>query len=173
MLIRAPCVVGLTWRLEDAQGKLIDELDEPVEFYFGGDDLFASVEAALLDQQAGHTAQLQLEPEQAFGPYDPDLVCFEKRAIFPEHIEPGMQFDGLPEGSATQGMPLDAIYTITEIYPSHVVLDGNHPLAGIALRLTMKVHDVRAASDDEIEHRSVESAALSVLATAPGGRHVH
>ena len=47
-------------------------------------------------------------------------------------IEPGMQFDGLPEGCATPGMPQDAIYTVTEVYPNHVVLDGNHPLAGMA-----------------------------------------
>jgi FKBP-type peptidyl-prolyl cis-trans isomerase SlyD len=173
MLISAPCVVSLSWRLEDALGHLIDELEEPVEFYYGGDDLFASVEAALLDQEEGYATQLQLEPEQAFGPYDPDLVCFEDRTIFPEHIEPGMQFDGLPEGSATQGMPLDAIYTITEIYPGHVVLDGNHPLAGIALLLSMKVQDVREATDDEIENHSVGSSAVSVLATAPSGSRMH
>jgi FKBP-type peptidyl-prolyl cis-trans isomerase SlyD len=173
MLISAPCVISLTWRLEDAQGNLIDELEDPVEFYFGGDDLFASVEAALLDQEAGYATRLQLEPEQAFGPYDPDLVCFEDRTIFPEHIEPGMQFDGLPEGSTTHGMPLDAIYTITEIYPSHVVLDGNHPLAGIALLLSMKVQGVRDATDDEIESRSVGSATVTVLATAPSGSRMH
>jgi FKBP-type peptidyl-prolyl cis-trans isomerase SlyD len=169
MQISAPCVVGLTWRLEDTQGNLIDELDEPVEFFYGGDDLFASVEAALLDQEAGYATKLQLEPEQAFGLYDAALVCFEDRAMFPEHIEVGMQFDGPPEGSTTQGMPLDAIYTITEIYPSHVVLDGNHPLAGMALRLALQVQEVREATDEEIENRTVGNTAVSVLASAPPG----
>jgi len=173
MQISAPCVVSLTWRLEDTQSNLIDELDEPVEFYFGGDDLFTAVEAALLDQAIGFATMLQLEPEQAFGLYDADLVCFEDRAMFPEHIETGMQFDGLPEGSTTQGMPLDAIYAITEIYPSHVVLDGNHPLAGIALRLTLKVQDVREATDEEIANRSVGNSAVPVLATAPTGTRMH
>jgi FKBP-type peptidyl-prolyl cis-trans isomerase SlyD len=173
MQISAPCVVSLTWRLEDTQGNLIDELEEPVEFYYGGDDLFASVEAALLEQEPGFATQLQLEPEQAFGPYDAELVCFEDRAMFPEHIEIGMQFDGPPEGSTTHGMPLDAIYTITEIYPSHVVLDGNHPLAGIALRLALKVIDVRVATDEENENRSVGSSAVAVLATAPPGSRMH
>jgi FKBP-type peptidyl-prolyl cis-trans isomerase SlyD len=169
MQISAPCVVSLTWRLEDTQGNLIDELEEPVEFLYGGDDLFSSVEAALLDQHTGYTTKLQLEPEQAFGAYDADLVCFEDRAMFPEHIEIGMQFDGLPEGSTTTGMPLDVIYTITEIYPSHVVLDGNHPLAGMALRLALKVEDVREATEDEIANRTVGNAAVTVLATAPPG----
>ena len=169
MQISAPCVVSLVWRLEDTLANLIDELEEPVEFYFGGDDLFASVEAALVDQEPGFTTQLQLEPEQAFGLYDAGLVCFEDRAMFPEHIEAGMQFDGLPEGSTTHGMPPDLVYTITEIYPSHVVLDGNHPLAGMALRLTLKVHDVRPPTEEEIENRSVGASAISVLASAPPG----
>ena len=64
-----------------------------------------------------------------------------------------MHFEGLPEGSATPDMPADVIYTVTEIYPSHVVLDGNHPLAGIALRLHLKVRDVREATADEIGGR--------------------
>jgi len=173
MQISAPCVVSLVWRLEDTQGNLIDELEEPVEFLFGGDDLFADVEAALLDHGSGFATNVQLEPEQAFGLYDAGLVCFEDRAMFPDHIEPGMQFDGLPEGSTTQGMPLDAIYAITEIYPSHVVLDGNHPLAGMALRLALKVHDVREATDEEIESGTVGNAAISVLATAPPGSRMH
>jgi len=173
MLITEPCVVSLTWRLEDTQGQLIDSLDEPLEFFFGGDDLLAKVEEALVGQEAGYETRIQLEPEQAFGDYRPELVCFEDRAIFPEHIEAGMQFDGLPEGSATQGMPADAIYTITEIYPGHVVLDGNHPLAGIALRLAMKVQDVREASETEIEQRSVGSGAITLLATAPAGTKLH
>jgi FKBP-type peptidyl-prolyl cis-trans isomerase SlyD len=50
MLITAPCVVSLTWRLRDTQDNLIDELAEPVEFFYGGEDLLAKVEEALLDQ---------------------------------------------------------------------------------------------------------------------------
>jgi FKBP-type peptidyl-prolyl cis-trans isomerase SlyD len=67
MQISAPCVVSLTWRLQDAQGQLIDELVDPVEFFYGGDDLLAKVEEALLDQSEGFEAELYLEPEHAFG----------------------------------------------------------------------------------------------------------
>ena len=71
MLITHPCVVSLTWRLQDTQGQLIDELKEPVEFFYGGDDLLAKVEEALADQTVGFEAALHLEPEHAFGEYDP------------------------------------------------------------------------------------------------------
>ncbi len=173
MLITHPCVVSLTWRLQDTQGQLIDELKEPVEFFYGGDDLLAKVEEALADQTIGFEAVLHLEPEHAFGEYDPALVFFEERSVFPDAVEVGMQFDGVPDGAKTPGMPGDAIYTVTEVYPGHVVLDGNHPLAGIALRLDLKVLDVREATEQEIEDRSVGQPAFTVMNTAPSGTSLH
>jgi FKBP-type peptidyl-prolyl cis-trans isomerase SlyD len=163
MEIAVPCVVMLTWGLHDAQGEPIDELKEPLEFYYGGDDLLAKVEEALLGQEAGFEATLHLEPEHAFGDYDASKVCFEDRALFPAELSEGMQFEGLPDGARTEGMPEDTVYTVTEVYPSHVVLDGNHPLAGVALQLHLKVHDVREATEREITEGSVTGSLLSVL----------
>ena len=166
MQITSPCVVSLVWRLEDTQGALIDELSEPVEFFFGGDDLLAKVEDALVGQEVGFQTQLHLEPEHAFGDYDSSLVFFEERAVLPELMEVGMQFDGPPEGAATKGMPTHVVYTVTEVYPGHVVLDGNHALAGIALRLDLTVREVREASASEIEAGSVNQINVSVLANS-------
>jgi FKBP-type peptidyl-prolyl cis-trans isomerase SlyD len=173
MLISDPCVVSLTWTLADAQGQSIDDLVDPLEFFYGGDDLLPKLEEALLGHGAGYETHLHLEPEHAFGEYDSSLVCFEERALFPEGLTEGMQFDGLPEGAQTTGMRPDAIYTVTEIYPSHVVLDGNHPLAGVGLRLHVKVEAVRAATEDEIEARTVSEGAFSVMSTAPSSPHLH
>jgi FKBP-type peptidyl-prolyl cis-trans isomerase SlyD len=171
--ITAPCVVTLTWALQDAQGEPIDELKQPLDFFFGGDDLLPKVEEALQGHEAGFEVELHLEPENAFGDYDAGMVCYEDRELFPPELQEGMQFEGLPKGARTQGMPDDAIYTVTEIYPSHVVLDGNHPLAGIALRLQLKVHDVREASDDEVAQRSVAGGLLGVFEAAPGSGTIH
>ena len=173
MLITPPCVVSLTWKLQDTQGNLIDELPDPVEFFFGGDDLLAKVEEALAEQETGYATVLHLEPEHAFGDYDPALVFFEARSVFPDTVEVGMQFDGVPPGAATPGMPADAIYTVTEVYPGHVVLDGNHPLAGIALRLDLAVRDVRAATAAEVEAGSVGEPVFTVMHTAPSGTRLH
>ena len=173
MDISAPCVVSLTWVLQDTQGEVIDELREPLEFMFGGHDLLAKVEEAMDGQAAGFETQLHLEPEHAFGDYDSGLVCFEERALFAEPIEVGMQFEGLPAGARSADMPGDAIYTVTDVYPSHVVLDANHPLAGIALRLQLKVIAVRAATPDEIESGSVDSGALTALDAPRRGGPLH
>lgn len=173
MLIEKPCVVALTWQLSDAQDQPIDELADAVEFYFGGDDLLPKVEEAIAGQAVGFEAHLHLEPEHAFGEYDSALVCFEERSLFPAEIETGMQFEGLPEGSATPDMPADTLYTVTEVYPSHVVLDGNHPLAGMALRLHLTVRDVREATAAEIEAGSVGGTVLDLLDVLPAARGVH
>jgi len=173
MFIEAPCVVSLSWTLTDARNQPIDELAEPVEFFFGGDDLLAKVEEALAGHVAGDSLKLQLEPEHAFGDYDPALVCFEDRALFPEVLEPGMAFEGLPAGAATPDMPSDALYVVTEVYPAHVVLDGNHPLAGLALRLHLTVREVREATDEEREARSVGQAGVTVLDRRPGAPQLH
>jgi FKBP-type peptidyl-prolyl cis-trans isomerase SlyD len=169
MLISDPCVVSLTWKLTDGQNRPIDELAQPVEFFFGGDDLLPKVEEALLGHAPGAELQLHLEPEHAFGDYRAELVCFEARQLFPEQLETGMAFEGLPAGHATPDMPEDALYIVTEIYPSHVVLDGNHPLAGMSLRLDIQVQAVREASEDEMQARSVGGAPITVLASGPAG----
>ena len=151
MEINQQCVVALTWTLKDTLGEDLDVLDDPVEFLVGGSDLLVKIEEALQGHVAGDVLQLHLEPEDAFGDFNDQFIFLEPRALFPAVLEEGMTFDGtaLPPGLNTE-IPRDIMYTVTEIYPEHVVLDGNHPLAGIALRLHLKVEGVREATDDEV-----------------------
>ena len=163
MLISPPCVVSLTWDLTDAQNRPIDALETPTDFLFGGHDLLSGIEDAIAGQAAGFETRIQIEPENAFGDYHSDLVCFEPRSIFPEQLEIGMAFEGLPPGHQTTGMPADALYLVSEIYPEHVVLDGNHPLAGMALRVALKVVAVREATPEEAEAGTLGLNAITVL----------
>jgi FKBP-type peptidyl-prolyl cis-trans isomerase SlyD len=149
MEIKEQCVVALTWTLKDTLGEVLDELKEPVEFLVGGEDLLAKIEAALQGHEAGDRLDLHLEPEEAFGDYNEQLVFLEARDLFPAELEEGLTFEGLPPGCSPQA-PRDVLYTVTEIYPEHVVVDGNHPLAGIAIRLHLKVEKVREATEEEI-----------------------
>ena len=176
MKITPQCVVALTWTLKDTLGEVLDELDEPVEFLLGGNDLLASIEAALQGHESGAAVDLHLEPEQAFGDYDEQRVFLEPRALFPAELEEGMTFDGaaLPSG-ANPDTPKDCIYTVTEIYPEHVVLDGNHPLAGIALRLSLKVTSVREATEAEVGEGSMGTGffKLEALDSMPPDTTMH
>lgn len=174
MEITQQCVVGLTWTLRDTLGEVLDVLDEPVEFLVGGDDLFATIEAALQGHEPGARVQLQIEPEQGFGDFNDQLLFLEPRALFPEGTEEGMTFDGaaLPQGVSAQ-MPKDAIYTVAEVYPEHLVLDGNHPLAGIAIRLDITVRSVRDATEEEIGRGTAGTGFFKIPATAPGNDLLH
>ena len=174
MEISEQCVVGLTWTLKDTLGDVLDVLEEPVEFLVGGDDLFDAIEAALLGHEPGARVQLQLEPEQAFGDFNDQLLFLEPRALFPEGVEEGMTFDGaaLPAG-VNPDIPKDTIYTVSEIYPEHLVLDGNHPLAGIALRLDLAVRSVREATEEEIGRGTAGTGFFKVSPTTPGNGTLH
>lgn len=150
MEITSHCVVALSWTLKDTLGEELDRLEEPVEFLVGGRDLLAKIEEALQGHEPGDRLDLHLEPEDAFGDYDEGRVFLEPRTVFPQELEEGMTYEGLPAGATSSDAPRNLLYTVTEIYPDHVVLDGNHPLAGIALRLHLKVEAVREATEDEV-----------------------
>ena len=172
MAITPQCVVALTWTIEDTLGEVLDELDESVEFLVGGEDLLARIEEALQGHEAGDRLDLHLEPEEAFGDYDEQLVFLEARSRFPAELEEGMTFEGLPEGSNPQA-PKDLIYTVTEIYPEHVVVDANHPLAGIAIRLHLKVEQVREATEEEVGRGTAGTGFFKVQRSAPGDGLLH
>ena len=92
--------------------------------------------------------------------FDKFRMKIEPRTRFPEPLEVGMQFEGVPDAeedaSADDVEDEPLIYTVTDVADNQVVLDGNHPLAGMALRFWVQVEDVRAATDDEIENRHPE-----------------
>jgi FKBP-type peptidyl-prolyl cis-trans isomerase SlyD len=144
------CVVALTWTLKDTLGEVLDVLAQPVEFLVGGSDLLATIEQALQGIKPGATLDLHIEPEEAFGDYNEQLVFLEARSLFPAELQKGMAFEGLPPGCNPQA-PKEVLYTVSDIYPEHVVLDGNHPLAGIAIRLHIKLVSVRQAQQEEMD----------------------
>lgn len=155
MEVKQLCVVALTWTLKDTLGEELDVLDDPVEFLVGGDDLFETIEEALQGHAVGAKIDLQIEPEQGFGDFDDQLLFLEPRHLFPPEIEEGMTFEGasLPAG-CNPDAPRDVLYTVSTLYPDHVVLDGNHPLSGIALRLSLKIEGIREATEEEVARRS-------------------
>jgi len=174
MEITPQCVVALTWTLKDTLGETLDVLTEPVEFLVGGEDLFDAIETALQGHGPGARVQLHLEPEQAFGDFDEHLLFLEPRALFPKEVDEGMTFDGtaLPAG-VNPDMPKNVLYTVAEIYPDHLVLDGNHPLAGIALRLDLTVNAVREATEEEIGRGTAGTSFFRFEPMAPGSDSLH
>ena len=154
MEIAKDTVVELTYELFDADGGLIEKTDAPVEYLHGGyEGIFAQVERALAGKGVGDTCRVRLEPDDAFGEYDAELVHLEPLNKFPDNVSVGMQFEGQSEES---GHAL--VYTVTEIADDKVVVDANHPLAGRTLQFACTVTAVRAATQEEITHGHVHGA---------------
>jgi FKBP-type peptidyl-prolyl cis-trans isomerase SlyD len=157
MKITKNTVVTVKYKLSDAQGKVIEEGVEPMVYLHGGyENTLPKIEAALEGQKVGYKTDIQLEPEDAFGDYDANLVKVEPRNRLPSPLEVGMQFEGIPDDEDDDIDEL--IFTVTEIADDQVVLDANHPLAGIALRFNLQVMEVRAATEDEIKHQHVHDS---------------
>ena len=155
-------VITLDYHVTDPDGEVVDEGREPLVYLHGGyDDIFPKIEEAMQGKKVGESVQVKLQPDEAFGDYDAEMVQVEPRKDFPKELQVGMQFEGGPEDGGEDDF---IIYRVTDIADDKVVLDGNHPLAGMALRLHVKVQDVREASDAEIEARSVAGSAVTVLA---------
>ena len=151
MKIQKDSVVTLRYKVADAAThKLIEESRDPMVYLHGGyNNTFPKVEAALEGKEAGFQTTLDLQPEDAFRERDESLVRTISKADFP----PGVKVGGQLEGRNDNGEP--QVFTVMKIKGPQVILDGNHPLAGKALKFSATVTGVRAATEEEIAHRHV------------------
>ena len=144
-------VVTLSYNLTDPDGNMLDEGNQPIVYLHGGyDGVFIPIEDALEGKSTGETVTIKLQPNDAFGEYDFDLLQIEPVENLPQPLKVGMMI----EGDAEEGLEDSAVfYTVTEIADGKAVLDGNHPLAGMALIFSGTVTAVRPATAAEIEAR--------------------
>jgi len=148
--IEAGTVVTLSYEIRDADGDLLDEEGATVAYLHGGfGAIFPKVEAALEGQGTGHEVAMTLDPEDAFGDYDPQLLRVEPREAFPEVLQEGMRFEGVPGEAPSEDL---RVYTVTGIADDKVVVDGNHPLAGERVWFRCTVREVRPATAEELRH---------------------
>lgn len=148
MKVAMKTVVSITYELRDSEGTLLESSDKPVSYLHGGfDGIFPKVEEELHDKTVGTLLELVLEPDDAFGDYDEELVQIEPASAFPsDNLEVGMQF----EGENADGEVI--LYTVTDIADGKVVVDGNHPWAGERLHFKCTITGIRPATKEEIEH---------------------
>jgi len=141
-------VVTLSYEVSDPDGNVLDAGEEPLVYLHGGyDDVFAAIEQALQGKSVGDTVTVKMQPAQAYGEYDADLVLIESLDVLPQPIAVGMQIEAEPDGDSEEAI----FYRVTDIAEGKAVLDGNHPLAGQALVFTGTVTAVRPAHPAEIE----------------------
>ena len=162
MKIAKDTVVSLNYELFDSTGELLEKVEEHISYLHGGyDGIFPLVEEALHGKGVGEKISVTMQPDDAFGDYDHNLVEVEPRSSFPKDVAVGMQFEGAPEESDDEDFML---FTVVELTDDEVTVDGNHPLAGKTLTFNCTVTGVRKATEEELEHGHVHDAE---------GGHVH
>ena len=173
MKIANGTLVSLDVKMYDAQGNLLEASTDPLVYLHGANDIFPAIERVLEGHESGYETAVQLEPQDAFGDDDPALLHLVPREKLGKQIAVGMKLEGVP------GQPKDGrIYTVTDVTDTVAVLDGNHPLAGRALRFAIKVRAVEEASADELAQAEAPQAPdfLRPLARHDvhgGGEHEH
>lgn len=149
MQVADDMVVAFHFTLTTDGGELIHSTrpDAPLTYLHGRGELIEGLENAMLGRSEGATFDLTLEPSQAYGQRDPQLVQTVDRAEFPggEELEVGMKFrveDDLGQRTIT----------IAEIDGDQVKVDGNHPLAGETISFEVEILEIREASQEELSH---------------------
>jgi FKBP-type peptidyl-prolyl cis-trans isomerase SlyD len=174
MIVEYGMVVTLDFELRDAQGELIQEHGgEPIVYFHGGEnEVFPKLQQAVEGKSVGDEIFVQLEPDEAFGDFDPDLMRVEELEIFAENLEIGMQLEEVPvadenapdEQASDENTGFGCVWTVTDIAEGKVVLDGNHPFAGMSLRYHLRVLDIRLANEEE---KALGAAAQSLFSVIP------
>ena len=153
MQIDKDTAVTLSVRVTDAKGQLIDDGKHPTAYLHGGyDNIFPKVESALQGKAPGDQFTVDLTAAEGFGVRDEALAISIPKSEFP----PGVKVGGQLQRRGEDGE--ERVFNVLKIKGPIVLLDGNHPLAGLDLRLTIKVLEVRAASAEEIAHKHVHGA---------------
>lgn len=155
MIITKNAVVSFHYALSDNEGKLLDTShgNDPFAYLHGSGMIVRGLESQLEGRKAGDKFKAQVPPAEGYGEFDIQLLQRVPIDKFGgQKVEAGMQFQAGQHG----------VFTVKEVTTENVLLDGNHPMAGVTLNFDVEVTDVREATAEELDHGHVHG---------PGGHH--
>lgn len=161
MLIELNKVVNIHYTLTNDEGEILDSSrgQSPLAYIHGIGNIIPGLESALEGRSVGDKFQVTIPPEDAYGLRDDDLVQTVPRDAFEgvDRVMPGMQF----QAQSPEGM---RVVTVIDVVEDQVILDGNHPMAGVTLNFDVEVAGIRDATSEELDHGHVHG---------PDGHHHH
>ena len=147
--------VKFNYTLTDDEGNVIDQSPEgqPLAYLHGHQNIIPGLERQLEGKSAGEKLQAVVEPADAYGERQDQAVQRVPRENFQgvDDIQPGMQFQSEAGGQVM-------LVTVTDVNDQEVTVDANHPLAGKRLTFDVEIQEVRAATEDELNHGHVHGA---------------
>lgn len=154
-------VVSIHYKLTNDEGSILDssEGQEPLAYLHGLGNIIPGLENALTGRAVGDKFTVTIPPEDGYGERDNEMVQSVPKSAFQgvDQIQPGMQF----QAQSPEGMQL---VTVIDVDGDEVILDGNHPMAGITLTFDVEVTEIRDATAEELDHGHVHG---------PSGHHHH
>jgi len=161
------------YELRDDDGDLLDtsaeDGGEPICYVHGYGMLVPGLEAALAGLRAGDERDIVVPAEAAYGGYDEDLLLELDRAEFPDPSSLGVGDEFVAESPDGEDLEM----SVVEVKDDVVVVDANHPLAGMTLCYHVKVCDVRQATDAEIERAAADFDEARQHVHGPDCDHTH
>ncbi len=149
VVVQPNSFVTVEYVLRDEEGDVLDssgaEDGEPIEYVHGYGMLVPGLEAALVGLKSGDKKEVTVSAEEGYGDRDEELVLEIERTEFPDGVEVGDEFVATsPDGE-------EVVLHVLEVNDDGVLVDANHPLAGMTLHYEVEVTSVRPATDAEIE----------------------
>jgi FKBP-type peptidyl-prolyl cis-trans isomerase SlyD len=148
--------VTLDYELRDDEGEMIEasagDEGEPIRYVHGYGMLVPGLEAALAGLSAGDVRDIVVPADAGYGEYDEDLLLELDRGELPDPkgVAVGDEFVAeSPDGD-------EIAMSVVEVRDDLVVVDANHPLAGMTLRYHVSVRDIRPATEDEIHQAAAQ-----------------
>ena len=160
MKVADNAVISIDYVLKDDSGNIIDQSgqSDPLIYLHGANNIIPGLESALAGKSVGEEISVRVAPEDAYGVRDDEKKQPVPRDMFGDaEVTVGAQYHA--QGPDGQHLTV----TVVSVSENEVVVDGNHPLAGMHLNFDVKVVDIRDATKEELEHGHVHG---------PGG-HQH
>jgi len=147
--------VSIHYTLTNDEGEVLDSSigDDALVYLHGTGNIIPGLEDALQGKAVGDKFNVRIAAKDAYGEQNDEMIQVIPRAMFEgiDEIEVGMQFHAdVSSGSGE--------VTIVKIEGDDITIDGNHPLAGMALTFDVEVVDIRPATKEEAEHGHIHGA---------------
>lgn len=165
--------VTLDYELRDEDGDMLEASEgdggEPIRYVHGYGMLVPGLEAALIGLKTGDVRDVEVSAEEGYGEYDDDLLLELDRTELPDPKGVAVGDEFVAESPDGEEMAM----SVVEVRDDHVVVDANHPLAGMTLRYHVTVRDIRAATEDEIQEAASQLDEAHEHVHGPDCDHTH
>lgn len=139
--------VSIYYTLKDDDGNVIDSTTEGdgLGFVMGRQYILPKLEEAIFGKSVGDKLSVVLEAKDGYGEFDENMISEVDREMFDTdmEIEIGMAFQAMTAFGPR-------IVRVVKVEDKKITVDGNHELAGKRLHFDVEVHEVREATESEL-----------------------